>query len=314
MPEPQPFSERPLPRRPDDEQPAEFRREIGGITLAGFEWAGDGPPIVMTHGTGFHARVWDSIARRLPGRRVIALDLRGHGRSSKPDEPYWWSKFSDDTAGLIEALDLREVVGVGHSMGGYTIADAARRALDRFAALVLIDPTIMRSRPSTGPANGSGSGPLDFVSKRRNEWGSVEEMVERFAPRFPYNVWAPGILDDYARYGLLPAPSGEGLILACPPKVEAAVYAGRESPDGDLSQHLDALRLPARVLRARAPEPGEQAAPFTVSPTMPDLAERLPDALDVPLPHLSHFIPMEAPDLVAWHIIEATDAVEAARR
>ena len=301
----------PLPRRPADEQPVEYRRALGAttgdMTIVAFEWAGDGPPILLAHGTSFHARVWDEVARRLPGRRVIALDLRGHGRSGKPDgtEPYRWVRFGDDIAAFVEALDLRRVVGVGHSMGGYAMADGARRDLDRFGALVLVDPTI--SRPGARPERPAGA--LDFVSRRRNEWASPEEMLERFTGRFPFNDWDPAILRDYAVHGLLPAAAGDGYVLACPPAVEAAVYAGRESPGPGVVDELDRYMLPVRVLRAKLPVPGETAAPFTVSPTMPDLAARLPDGIDVPLPHLSHFIPMEAPDLVARQIIAAADAV-----
>lgn len=98
-------------------------------------------------------------------------------------------------------------------------------------------------------------------------------------------------------------------MLACPPLVEAAVLAGRDSEGADILPVLDRITMPVRVLRARAPEPGETPAPFTASPTAPDLASRLPDAVDVYLPHLSHFIPMEAPDLVARQIIEVAEEV-----
>ncbi|MFA7249639.1 MAG: alpha/beta hydrolase [Dehalococcoidia bacterium] len=301
----------PLPRRAPGEEPRAFRREVNGVTIAGFEWEGGGDPILLVHATGFHARVWDEVARRLPLRRVIALDMRGHGRSSKPAPPYAWRLFGEDVSLVLDDLDLRGIIGVGHSMGGHTIVDAAIRRPQRFASLVLVDPTIFAKRPAApgGSAVDTRGNSLDYVSRRRNEWASVEEMVERFAPRFPFNAWEPQALRDYATHGLLPAPGGDGLVLACPPAVEAAVYAGRDTPGSDLLPALDRVTCPARVLRARAPEPGEEAAPFTVSPTIPDLAARLPRGVDVPLPHLTHFIPMQAPDLVARHILMATEAV-----
>lgn len=317
MAESEPLPEAPLPQRLADELPREFRREVNGVTLAGFEWQGAGAPILLAHATGFHARVWDEVARRLPGRRVIALDLRGHGRSSKPVPPYHWHFFGEDVARLLDDLDLQRVVGVGHSMGGHTIADAAIQRPDRFAALVLIDPTIFAiDRNARAPGEQAGGG-FDFVARRRNEWASPDEMIERFAPRFPFSVWQPQALRDYATYGLLPAaPGGDGAggagggyVLACPPLVEAAVLAGRDSPGADILPALGSVTIPVRVLRARAPEPGETPAPFTASPTMPGLASRFPRATDVSLPHLSHFIPMEAPDLVARHIMEVADAV-----
>lgn len=293
-----------LPRRPAAEEPRELRREVNGVTIAGFEWAGEGAPIVLAHATGFHARVWDEVVRRLPGRRVIALDLRGHGRSSKPAPPYSWHLFGQDVALLLDDLDLSRVVGVGHSMGGHTIADAAILRPERFAGLVLVDPTIFAIDRAAAP-----EGAFDFVAKRRNEWASPEEMIDRFAPRFPFNLWDSQALRDYAVHGLLPAEAGDGLVLACPPLVEAAVLAGRATEGADILPALDRVTVPVRVLRARAPEPGEQPAPFTASPTVPDLASRFPAGSDLYLPHLSHFIPMQAPDLVAREIMAVADGV-----
>ena len=301
-----PAPEPALPQRPAGEEPREFRRDVNGVTIAGVEWAGDGDPIFLAHATGFHARVWDEVVRRLPGRRVVAVDLRGHGRSSKPKPPYDWHEFAVDVAAVIDDLDLRRIIGVGHSMGGHTIVDAALQRSERFAALVLVDPTIF-SPDRPGPPVGT----FDFVLRRRNEWGLPEEMVERFAGRRPFDVWAPRALRDYARYGLLPAPSGDGYVLACPPEVESAVYEGRDaSPEHDVLSRVKQLTLPVRVLRVRHAAPDEKPAPFTTSPTMPALASLFPNGTDVALPHLSHFIPMQAPDLVARHILDIAASVE----
>ncbi|MFA7248106.1 MAG: alpha/beta hydrolase [Dehalococcoidia bacterium] len=299
--------DRALPRRSDAEQPREFRREITGVTLVAFEWSGEGAPIVLVHGTGFHARVWDQVARRLPGRRVIAVDLRGHGRSSKPEPPYTWSRLGEDVAGLIEGLDLHEVIGVGHSMGGHTMADAATHCPERIASLVLIDPTILDS--PTRADRPDRPNQFDFVLRRRNEWASPEEMIDRYAGRFPFSTWRAEVLRDYAVHGLLPSDAGEGYVLACPPPVEAAVYAGRVRPGSELVSELQKLTIPVRVLRARTAAPGEQPPPFAVSGTMPDLAAKMTDGTDFHLTHLGHFIPMEEPEVVARHIIEAADAV-----
>src|SRR5262245_27530260 len=53
--------------------------EVNGVTLHALDWGGDGPPVIMVHGTGRTGRSWNAIARRLRDTyRVIALDLRGH--------------------------------------------------------------------------------------------------------------------------------------------------------------------------------------------------------------------------------------------
>jgi pimeloyl-ACP methyl ester carboxylesterase len=291
------------PTRPDDEEPTAMVVRGDGVDLCAFTWEGGGPPVLLAHATGFHARTWDAVARRLPGRHVVALDLRGHGRSEKPAEPYTWDRFGADVAAVIDALDLQRVTGVGHSMGGHSLVDAARRDVTRFGALLLVDPTISRPQPG-GRAPG---GMAEAVARRRNTWTSPEEFVERFRDRFPYSAWEPEVLRDQAEYGLLPDPAGGGgLVLACPPAVEGEIYGHGPT---DLYDAIPALDLPVRVLRAREPEPGVEAPTFFNSPTDPGLAAVFPQGEDVLLADRSHFIPMEDPALVARHIVEVAARV-----
>ena len=109
---------------------------------------------------------------------------------------------------------------------------------------------------------------------------------------------------DYCAYGLLPATDADGLALACPPQVEAAIYLG--SAGRDIAAQVATLPHPVTVLRAppREPEAGRDGAAmdFSRSPTWPDLAAAFPDGRDVYLPELTHFIPMQQPALVAEHI------------
>jgi len=109
-----------------------------------FEW-GDrsDQTMVMLHATGFHARCWDKVIAALPeDYHVIAVDTRGHGRSTKPESLSDWKKTSDAAAELIDGLDLTDIVGVGHSMGGFQMVLAASKHPERFDRLVLVDATI----------------------------------------------------------------------------------------------------------------------------------------------------------------------------
>ena len=114
----------------------------------------------------------------------------------------------------------------------------------------------------------------------------------------------PEILRDYTTYGLVPNPEGEGYVLACPPRIEAAVYAGAGGEDGAaVYEAVESLDIPVRVMRAR-PRTPENATDMSSSPTAPDLASFFKHGEDLVFPEHSHFLPMEAPDLVARHILE----------
>lgn len=84
-----------------------------------YEQYGHGAPVLLVHGLGSSTRDWEyQIAELAAHYRLIAVDLRGHGRSDKPRERYSIAGFAEDVAALIEHLGLDAVHLVGISMGG----------------------------------------------------------------------------------------------------------------------------------------------------------------------------------------------------
>ena len=99
--------------------------------------SGDGPPVVMIHGLGGSWQNWlENIPRIGQERRVIAVDLPGHGASEMPLEKISISGFGRCVDTLCEQLGLGEVVLVGNSMGGFTAAEVAIQFPSRAAGLV----------------------------------------------------------------------------------------------------------------------------------------------------------------------------------
>jgi lipase len=277
----------------------ESRLTASGIHLALFEWPAEpnAPAVFFAHATGFHARVWDQVIERLPDMHCYAIDMRGHGRSDKPAPPYPWRNFGTDVAEVARQIGLQSVLAVGHSKGGYAITLAAALEPGVFGKLLLIDPVILpRER------YGQGFGADHFAAKRRNNWASPEEMYERFAGRAPFDAWDPAVLRDYVDYGLLPNPGGEGFVLACPPGIEAATYAGSGS-GGEIYEAIEQLDIPVRILRAKS---RTEASPMDMSgsPTAPELVSSFRNAEDLYLPQYSHFMPMEDPGFVAAQVRE----------
>jgi len=95
----------------------DFQVDLGEVTLHWTE-VGQGPPVLLLHGLNDSHRTWREIWPRLPGRRVVMLDLPGHGMSSRPDAPYTLDWNATQVARFIEYLDLRNLDVVGHSYGG----------------------------------------------------------------------------------------------------------------------------------------------------------------------------------------------------
>jgi lipase len=266
------------------------------VDIALWEWPGADPPLFFAHATGFHGRCWDQVIRHFPGRRSIAIDFRGHGRSARPEPPYEWDAFAEDLARVANELQLNGAIGIGHSMGGHSVAAAAALRPETFSALLLVDPTIF-PRGYYGQPNARA----DFIRRRRNTWGSPEEMFESFRARRPFSAWQPEVLCDYCRFGLL--PEGGEYVLACPPEVEASIYEHSNAPRANLYPVIPRIEQPVTVVRADFPwTPG--ALNLGASPTAPDLASYFRHGTDRFLAGRDHYIPMQSPEVVAAEIAE----------
>jgi pimeloyl-ACP methyl ester carboxylesterase len=87
------------------------------------------------------------------GHRVIGVDLRGHGKSDKPQQKYSIASYADDVAWLTRELELRRPILIGHSMGGTTAFEAAGRYPEFFEGAVVIDGSVTptdRAREAMG--------------------------------------------------------------------------------------------------------------------------------------------------------------------
>jgi non-heme chloroperoxidase len=116
------------------------------------DW-GKGPVVTFSHGWPLNSDAWDGQMFFLSqnGFRVVAHDRRGHGRSSQPFSGNDMDGYADDLAAVIEALDLKDVVLVGHSTGGGEVVRyIARHGKKRVAKAVLIAavPPIMLKTPA----------------------------------------------------------------------------------------------------------------------------------------------------------------------
>lgn len=272
--------------------------DSGGVEIAAWDWPAasrnSGQAIVFTHATGFHGRAWDEIARQFPERRRIAVEVRGHGRSEKPEPPYSWRDFGRDVAAVAEKLGVQGALGVGHSMGGHSTVCAAASRPETFRELLLIDPTIFPR-----DAYGTPPGDASFIRKRKNEFASAEAMIERFRDKLPFSRWNPQVLRDYCEYGIL--PRGNEFVLACPPDIEASIYFQSKAPDSNIYPEIESIPLPVTVIRAgRARSQG--VFDLTTSPTAVDLASHFAKGRDKMFEDCTHYIPQEAPARVAEEI------------
>ncbi|HKB09785.1 MAG TPA: alpha/beta hydrolase [Vicinamibacterales bacterium] len=147
-----------------------------GTTIYFKDW-GSGQPVVFSHGWPLSADAWEDqmIFLASHGFRCIAHDRRGHGRSSQPWTGHDMDTYADDLAALVELLDLKDAIHVGHSTGGGEVARyIGRHGGKRVAKAVLIGaitPLMLQT-----PANPGGlplkvfDGLRESVKKDRSQF------------------------------------------------------------------------------------------------------------------------------------------------
>jgi non-heme chloroperoxidase len=119
------------------------------------DW-GSGQPVVFSHGWPLNADAWDEQLNLVAanGFRAIAHDRRGHGRSSQPWDGNDMDTYADDLAQLIEELDLRDIILIGHSTGGGEVTRyLGRHGTARAAKAVLVSaipPLMLKTDGNSG--------------------------------------------------------------------------------------------------------------------------------------------------------------------
>lgn len=189
-----------------------------GLSLAYVEMGNsDGKPTLLIHGYTDNSRSWSLMAPFLRDRRLIAIDLRGHGKSDAPPCCYAYSDLADDAALFLDAIGVAKADVIGHSLGSLAAQLLAAQHPDMVDRLVLVSSTT-----AVGSAPGSWlwdnimplSPPIDPESQFMKDWYANPNPVdEDFLAReraesaaTPIQVWH-GVLWGMATADLAPVSS-----------------------------------------------------------------------------------------------------------
>ena len=266
-----------------------------GGAMAGLEFGDASRPIdiVFVHANGFNARTYRSILAPLAEEfRILAVDQRGHGRSTLPAETAGrtsWDGLRDDLLTLMSTLDLRDVVLSGHSMGGTACVLAQAQAPERVRNLTLFDPVVVPS-PSDGgvdPEAFANSPLVQGARRRRAIFASRAAVIEAYTGRGAFKTWTAEMLADYVADGFRERADGE-VELSCAPEWEASNFSSHAH---DTWGAFERAQVPIRILKA------EFGSTCREDPRFDALVAAGRIEAEV-IPGTSHFLPMERPDLV----------------
>jgi non-heme chloroperoxidase len=172
------------------------------------DW-GAGQPVVFSHGWPLSADAWEDQMIFLADRgfRCIAHDRRGHGRSSQPWEGNDMNTYADDLATLVEKLDLKNAIHVGHSTGGGEVARyIGRHGTKRIAKAVLISavPPLMlktASNPAGTPIEVFDQIRKSILSDRSQYWQDLS--VPFYGANRPGAKVSQGLRDSFWLQGMM---------------------------------------------------------------------------------------------------------------
>ena len=156
--------------------------EVNRLTLHYLDWGNSGSQtILLLHGFMGHAHVWDDLAKKLRDRyNILALDQRGHGQSQwSARGDYRLDDFFADIADFVERLKLRDLILIGHSMGGRNALFYSACFAERVDRLILVDARVGNS-PASAIALRQLLNRLPFQS------ASMDEIVQLMRGHYPY--------------------------------------------------------------------------------------------------------------------------------
>ena len=204
------------------------------------DW-GTGQPIVFSHGWPLSADAFEDqmFFMASNGYRCIAHDRRGHGRSSQPWEGNDMDHYADDLAELVEALDLKDAVHVGHSTGGGEVARyIGRHGTKRVAKAVLIGaipPLMLKTDANPGGL------PIEvFDQIRAGVQGDRSQFFKDLSAPF-YGANRPGA---QVSQGLRDSFWLQGMQCGFP----AAYYCIKAFSETDLTEDLKKIDVPTLIM------------------------------------------------------------------
>ncbi len=153
------------------------------------DWDGRGWPTLLLHGLSSTSHIWDLVAPLLTEEaRTVALDLRGHGQSEKPDGDYGFNAIAQDVLGVLHALQFERPVIVGHSWGAYVALWLAAHAPERVGGIVMLDGGLINLGQSM-----TWEQTLKRLTPPSLDGMPVEEFRQMLVSRTPQGLLSPAV-------------------------------------------------------------------------------------------------------------------------
>ncbi len=261
-------------------RPAPFTNhviEANGVRLNYLDYGAAGrTPMLCLHGGAVNAHWFDFVAAGFTGNyHVRALDQRGHGDSAHAQPPdYSYARYAADVAQVVEKLDLRDFVLVGHSMGGLVSLVYAATYPGRVKKIVIIDSTLVATPDRVQALHQVGG-------REGKSYATHDDFVSNFKVRPAGTTAAPEILRYLAERSGRQGPDG-----VWRHKFDRNVYSKRVLLD--IPPHWNRITIPALLVKGGR---SDRITPEIIA----DAKARCPHVDLVEVPGADHHVTLDNP-------------------
>jgi len=254
----------------------------------------NGRTVILLHGKNFWGAYWADTIRFLADRgyRVVVPDQIGFGKSTKPDIHYSFDFLAENTAGLLDLLQIQKAAVVGHSMGGMVAARFARLYPGRTDALVLEDPIGLEDYRLTVP-------PAPLEQLYQQELNTSLEDYRKYVQSY-FVTYPPEKAEAFVEPRIRVSLSGE-----FPRWARAAALTTMMIYQQPVCYELPDIKVPTLVIVGQEDHTavGRDRAPIDLRRNLGHVAElarkavgQIPGARLVEIPSVGHVPHLEAPD------------------
>jgi len=260
---------------------------------------GTGKPLQFIHANAYTPECYYALLDPLKEHYQVHLyRQRPLWPNESPEQLKNWALFADDLIDMMDKHGDRQVIGIGHSLGGIATWLASIKRPDLFSQVILIDPVVLpywiTLMSTLSPKSlMSKMNPIIKIAKnRRTTWKDRHEARQHLGSKKVFQRFHPAVFDDFLKYGLKEKVDGT-LTLSYPREWEAQVYSTGPNMWSIMKQNA----VPAHIIKA-------QYSDVITTKTWNKIRERVPQGSFYEMPNVGHLIPFEKPLLLADHIQE----------
>lgn len=267
--------------------------ESNGIRLHYLDRAGEGPTLLLLPGLTANAHEFEGLLRAglASQLRVLAVDLRGRGKSDAPDGPYDVATHATDVVGLMNALGIDAAIVGGHSFGGLISYYLAANHPDRVTRCIAMD----------APAE-VHLGIMDQIKPSLDRLGMVfpswDEYLALVKSMPYYGGWWDPAIEEYFRNDLRENADGTVQAISHPDHIGAAALA---TLDIDWTETVGRIDQPTLLLRAPDPLGSPEVGPIVTREVAERTRQRIANSelVEIPGNHITMLFGDSAPLVVA---------------